>query len=97
MEDERLNQLIHQIRYYFSVENLCKDMYLRRQMDEEGFIPISLIKGFSRVKTLSQGIPGVVDYVIEHIDTIEKRKVADSDDYKIRLKEGWEKWILTRR
>lgn len=66
-------------------------------MDEEGFIPISLIKGFSRVKTLSQGIPGVVDYVIEHIDTIEKREVADSDDYKIRLKEGWEKWILTRR
>ncbi|GAV28309.1 hypothetical protein PMKS-001780 [Pichia membranifaciens] len=96
VEDERLNQLIYQIRYYFSVENLCKDMYLRRQMDEKGFIPISLIKGFSRVRTLSQGVPSVVDYVIDHIDIIEKREFDDSDDYKIRLREGWEKWLLTR-
>ena len=96
MEDERFSQLIHQIRYYFSVENLCKDMYLRRQMDEKGFIPISLIKGFSRVRMLSQGVPSVVDYVIDHIDIIEKREFDDSDDYKIRLREGWEKWVLTR-
>lgn len=96
VEDERFNQLIYQIRYYFSVENLCKDMYLRRQMDREGFIPVSLIKGFSRVRTLSGGDSFLVDSAIENIDSIEKRQTDGTEDYRIRVKEGWEKWVLTK-
>lgn len=96
VEDERFNQLIYQIRYYFSVENLCKDMYLRRQMDKEGFIPVSLIKGFSRVRTLSGGDSFLVDSAIENIDSIEKRQTDGTEDYRIRVKEGWEKWVLTK-
>lgn len=88
---EKFNQLISQIKYYFSVENLCKDMYLRKQMDNEGFIPISIIKNFSRVKKISNGENDKVDLAIENIKELEKK--GD----KLRIREGWDKWILKRR
>lgn len=44
----------HQIEYYFSPENLDTDIYLRRKMDAQGYIPLSSIASFNRVKSLSQ-------------------------------------------
>ncbi|URD91468.1 LA [Musa troglodytarum] len=44
--------LLNQIDYYFSSNNLCKDVYLRQNMDEQGWVPISLIAGFPRVSEL---------------------------------------------
>ncbi|KAK8944067.1 hypothetical protein KSP40_PGU015513 [Platanthera guangdongensis] len=41
--------LLKQIEYYFSVENLCKDEYLRKNMDEHGWVSIFLIADFRRV------------------------------------------------
>ena len=43
--------LLAQIEYYFSTENLCRDLYFRTQMDDEGYIPLSVIAAFNRVKT----------------------------------------------
>jgi hypothetical protein len=39
--------------YYFSVENLCKDLYLRSKMDEEGYVLISEIASFNRIRFLT--------------------------------------------
>jgi La domain len=36
--------------YYFSKENLVKDFYLRRQMDNDGWIPVELLASFRRVR-----------------------------------------------
>ena len=36
--------------YYFSVDNLCKDIYLRRHMDSEGWVSLSLIAGFTMIQ-----------------------------------------------
>ncbi|KAG0473159.1 hypothetical protein HPP92_015016 [Vanilla planifolia] len=44
--DQQRAMLLKQIEYYFSPENLCKDTYLRQNMDEQGWVPISLISGF---------------------------------------------------
>ncbi|KAJ1345437.1 hypothetical protein BSLG_000950 [Batrachochytrium salamandrivorans] len=42
-----------QIEYYFSVENLCRDVYFRSNMDNvTGTVPLGLIIGFNRVKSL---------------------------------------------
>ena len=37
--------------YYWlgSIENLCRDIYLRSNMDEHGFIPVTVIANFNRV------------------------------------------------
>ncbi|KAJ3412469.1 La ribonucleoprotein domain member 1 [Chytridiales sp. JEL 0842] len=41
-----------QIEYYFSIENLCRDMYFRAQMDvDKGTVPVRFIAGFNRVKS----------------------------------------------
>ena len=42
-----------QLEYYFSVENLCRDIYLRLNMNAEGWIDLSFIAGFNRVKILT--------------------------------------------
>jgi la-related protein 1 len=42
--------------YYFSEENLQRDFFLRRRMDPDGLIPISLIASFHRVQALTQDV-----------------------------------------
>ena len=34
-----------QVEYYFGVENLCRDTFLRSKMNEEGWIPLPVIAG----------------------------------------------------
>ncbi|OEL38951.1 hypothetical protein BAE44_0000020 [Dichanthelium oligosanthes] len=41
-------ELLEQIDYYFSDDNLCKDTYLRQHMDDQGWVPLSLIAGFRK-------------------------------------------------
>nr|KJB43282.1 hypothetical protein B456_007G191700 [Gossypium raimondii] len=41
--------IVNQIDYYFSDENLIKDTYLRQNMDDQGWVPIKLIAGFRKV------------------------------------------------
>lgn len=39
--------------YYFSTENLERDFFLRRKMDQQGFLPVSLIASFRRMQALT--------------------------------------------
>jgi len=50
-----LFQLKAQLEYYFSVENLCKDTFLRSIMNSEGFVPLEIVANFNRVKYLNGG------------------------------------------
>lgn len=47
--------------YYFSEENLQKDFFIRRRMDKDGYIPISLVASFNRVQGLTKDISKVVE------------------------------------
>lgn len=47
--------------YYFSEENLQKDFFLRRKMDAEGYLPMSLIASFHRVQALTNDIRLIVE------------------------------------
>ncbi|XVF63648.1 hypothetical protein PTKIN_Ptkin09bG0103400 [Pterospermum kingtungense] len=44
--------LLHQIEYYFSDDNLVKDEFLKSNMDNQGWVAVSLIAGFPRVSHL---------------------------------------------
>lgn len=59
--------------YYFSEENLMKDLFLRRKMDAEGFIPVTLIASFHRVRSLTTSI----DLVIRAIKQSEQLELVD--------------------
>ena len=46
--------LISSSEYYFSAQNLERDTFMRRRMDSEGYVPLSIIATFKRVQALTQ-------------------------------------------
>ncbi|WRT64807.1 uncharacterized protein IL334_001742 [Kwoniella shivajii] len=45
--------VLGQVEYYFSMQNLAMDFFLRQQMDSEGWIDIAMIASFNRLKSLT--------------------------------------------
>ncbi|KAL8640163.1 MAG: hypothetical protein Q9228_002888 [Teloschistes exilis] len=82
-----------QMEYYFSVDNLCKDLYLRKHMDSQGFVFLSVLAKFNRIRQLTQDLE-LVRYVCLHSPQIEFRTGSDGCD-RLRKREGWQQWILT--
>uniref|UniRef100_K4AL14 HTH La-type RNA-binding domain-containing protein n=1 Tax=Setaria italica TaxID=4555 RepID=K4AL14_SETIT len=62
---EQLRQVIRkQIEYYFSTENLDEDIYLRAQMDEQGWVPLTLIAGFKKVCSTTTDMELILDSIL---------------------------------
>ncbi|XP_031554953.1 la-related protein 1B-like [Actinia tenebrosa] len=76
-----------QIEYYFSEENLRKDFFLRKQMDDDGFIPIALIASFYRVQALTQD-PNQIQ------EAMKDSEVVETVEGKMRKKENPSVWPL---
>lgn len=91
-----LGMLQIQLEYYFSIENLCKDLHLRKAMDSQGFVPLHLVMSFNRMKALTtdprmvylacRSIPQVELIHIDGVDRIRRRDDNPTD--------GWPKWVL---
>lgn len=81
-----------QLEYYFSVENLCKDIFLRKHMDSKGFVYLSVIADFNRIKQLTTDLE-LIKYVCYQSRIIEFRIGHDGKD-RLRRREGWEQWVL---
>ncbi|KAI9136845.1 hypothetical protein BKA69DRAFT_1033171 [Paraphysoderma sedebokerense] len=77
----------HQIEYYFSVDNLCRDIYFRSQMDSEGFVSIEMLAGFNRVKTLTSDVKIIKE-------ALDKSTVVEVIDMKCRRRGDYGRWIL---
>nr|XP_019008524.1 uncharacterized protein I206_07084 [Kwoniella pini CBS 10737]OCF47305.1 hypothetical protein I206_07084 [Kwoniella pini CBS 10737] len=56
--------VLGQIEYYFSMQNLAMDFFLRQQMDSEGWIDIAMIASFNRVKSLTPDISIVKECMV---------------------------------
>ncbi|KAM5356271.1 hypothetical protein ACJ41O_002917 [Fusarium nematophilum] len=81
-----------QIEYYFSIENLCKDMYLRQRMDSQGFVPLHFITAFKRMRDLSADM-SLIRAVCE--DSIDVDYIVGEDDCeRLRRREDWQKFVL---
>uniref|UniRef100_A0AC35TNM0 HTH La-type RNA-binding domain-containing protein n=1 Tax=Rhabditophanes sp. KR3021 TaxID=114890 RepID=A0AC35TNM0_9BILA len=78
-----------QIEYYLSYENLTKDFYLRRKMDPQGYLELSLIAGFPRVRFLSQDI----NVIIESLSDSDKVELC-ADKCLIRPKQNALQWVI---
>lgn len=80
--------IMKQIEYYFSDENLEQDNYLISLMDDNGRVPISTIAGFNRIKAMCKSIPFILDSLFDS-STIEMH------GNKIRRRDVWSKWIAS--
>lgn len=81
-----------QVEYYFSVDNLLKDMYLRRHMDSQGFVSLEFIAAFNRIKSLSTDIE-LLKLVCQQSSHVQYRTGEDGRD-RLRRRDGWEHWVL---
>lgn len=81
-----------QLEYYFSIDNLCKDVYLRKHMDAQGFVFLNFIAGFKRIQALTQEFD-LLRQACQESEIIEIGRGPDGAD-RLRRREGWEKWVL---
>lgn len=78
-----------QIDFYFSEENLVKDMYLRGKMDANGWVEMATIAAFNRVRMLTPDL-SIIFQSLETSPVIE----ISPDGLFLRAREGHEKWVL---
>lgn len=81
-----------QLEYYFSIDNLCKDVYLRKHMDSQGFVFLTFIAGFKRIQSLTQDFE-LLRYACQESEVIEI-VVGDDGLDRLRRNDGWEKWVM---
>ncbi|KAI9851439.1 MAG: hypothetical protein M1838_003628 [Thelocarpon superellum] len=87
-----LSMVSLQLDYYFSVDNLCKDVFLRKHMDSQGFVFLAVILEFNRIRQLTRDME-LVRYACLQSRKIELRTGADGMD-RLRPREGWSQWVL---
>ncbi|DBA01413.1 TPA: hypothetical protein N0F65_007310 [Lagenidium giganteum] len=77
-----------QIEFYFTPDNLVRDIFLRQHMDVDGYVPLAFVGSFQAVYSLHQ------DYasLLEAMKTSEYIEL-DEENEKIRLRQGWEQWV----
>lgn len=74
--------------YYFSDDNLVRDFFMRRKMDEEGYLPVTLIASFHRVQALTNDVAQVIG-AISDSDKLEMQ-----GGFKVRTRENPTKWPI---
>ncbi|CAM9165553.1 unnamed protein product [Ectocarpus sp. 13 AM-2016] len=83
------NLAVRQIEFYFTVENLCRDIFMRSYMDEEGYIPIAFVANFPGVARFGVELEDITAGILAS-DTLQ----VDTENETMRMREGWEVWLL---
>jgi la-related protein 1 len=78
-----------QIEHYFSIENLLKDMFLRKNMNEEGWVDISLIAKWPEMQKKTQDM----SVLIEAISTSSMVEISPNGSH-LRVRHDWAKWLV---
>uniref|UniRef100_A0A914C420 La-related protein 1 n=1 Tax=Acrobeloides nanus TaxID=290746 RepID=A0A914C420_9BILA len=90
IDEYKLKDIVRkQIEYYFSSDNLQKDFFLRRKMDNDGYLPLSLIASFPRVRSLTTDLNLICDGLRES-EQIE----LNIDDLKVRPRDNPKQWPI---
>lgn len=84
--DSLRSNITKQIEYYFSDENLQTDNYLLSLMDGQGWVPISIIADFKRVKRMSTDMQLI-------LDALQNSSAVEVQDEKVRRRAEWSKWV----
>ena len=69
-------------------------MFLRKHMDSQGFVFLSVIAKFNRIKQLTQEMD-LIRYVCMNSPNIEFQTGVDGVD-RLRKRDGWQQWILSK-
>jgi len=80
------------VDFYFSTDNLCKDIYLRQQMDQEGYCKLDLIANFNLVKRKYKASVADIAEAMTGSTSLE----LNGDKTQVRLKDtaARQKWQM---
>ncbi|ETI33428.1 hypothetical protein F443_19885 [Phytophthora nicotianae P1569] len=78
----------NQIEFYFTSDNLVRDIFLRQHMDVDGYVPLAFVGSFQAVYSVHQDYESLLE-AMKNSETVE----LDEQNEKIRLRDGWEKWV----
>jgi hypothetical protein len=73
--------------YYFSVDNLVKDMWMRSHMNARGYIPITILVHFNRLRSLAAQ-PRLILLAARSSPLLKVKKWA------IRARKDWYHWTF---
>ncbi|XP_047321033.1 la-related protein 1C-like [Impatiens glandulifera] len=91
-EFAKLNtRIVRQINYYFSDSNIETDIFLRKQMDRDGWVPIKTIAEFKMIKEMTHVINNDIAVVLNAMKSSEFMEVLGN---KIRRREDFQKWPI---
>ena len=71
---------------------MCRDIYLRSHMNDEGWIDLSFVAQFNRVKFFSADIEYIAE-VLNESQVVEVTKKSEAV-YNIRKINEWAQWCL---
>lgn len=81
---EELKEAIkNQVEFYFSSQNLPSDSFLLSKMDEEQYVPVSLIATFGKIKALTSDH----DLIAQSLEESKFLELS-ADKSKLRLREN---------
>ncbi|CAM9335732.1 unnamed protein product [Scytosiphon promiscuus] len=86
-----MNALRWQVEYYFSADNLVTDSYLRGLMDPEGFVAVSKIIVFNRVRSMT-GDPTLLVAAMRRSSELEILEQDHSGETRVRTKHSPLHW-----
>jgi la-related protein 1 len=81
-----------QLEYYFSVDNLCKDLFLRKHMDTQGFVPLAVVAQFKRLREITDDIE-ILGHACEESGKLEIITLADGTE-SVRATNDWHPFVL---
>ncbi|CAH8353537.1 unnamed protein product [Eruca vesicaria subsp. sativa] len=81
------NKILTQVEYYFSADNLSKDRHLRRQMNDEGWVPVRVIAGFRRLAELTDNIQTI-------LEALRSSEAVETKGEALRRRGDWDKYLL---
>ncbi|KAL6627674.1 hypothetical protein ACP70R_031400 [Stipagrostis hirtigluma subsp. patula] len=83
---ELRSNILTQVEYYFSDANLERDDFLKSLMDEHGWVPVSKVADFNRLKKMTTDVHLI-------LDALSSSSLLEVQDDKIRRRSDWSKWI----
>ncbi|KAJ7637066.1 winged helix DNA-binding domain-containing protein [Roridomyces roridus] len=85
--DRLRHEILGQLEFYLSPDNMATDLYLRQQMDSQGWIRIEVLASFKRVQAKTADVNLVRD-------VLGLSAYAEIRGEWVRSTEGWEKFVL---
>ncbi|KAM7540136.1 hypothetical protein Aperf_G00000034091 [Anoplocephala perfoliata] len=81
--------ILHQVDFYFSGDNLARDTFLRRHMDIDGWVKLSVIAKFNRMAALTSDLDKIVS-ALANSTVVE----VDAEEMRVRCRKDPTIWVI---